>query len=95
MNILIIKPVGLVTCAVIAVASVVANETLTHLGNVYWFGLWSLAVVHLAVSAVVLTATSRNFLFSVAVAALLFVGQWRALQMIAMLTIWQIRGFAP
>lgn len=95
MNILINKAAGLATCAVISIASVVANETLTHLGDVYWFDLWSIAVTHLVVSAVVLANTPRNFLFTFAVVALLVVGQWRALQMIAMLTIWQIRGFAP
>ena len=89
------KPVCLAICAVIAVISVVANETLTHLGDAYWIGLWSIAIVHLIASAVALAATPRNFLFSFAVVALLVIGQWRALQMVAMLTIWLIRGFAP
>ena len=89
------KPVQLAICAVIAIVSVVANETLTHLGNAYWAGLWSIAVTHLAVSGLAIAARPRNFLFSCAVLVLLIIGQWRTLEMIVMLTIWSVRGFAP
>ena len=95
MNIPKSRFVGLVVCAVFAAVSVLVNETLSYLGSTYWFLLWSLALIHLGVSAVVLFASPRKILIGLAVLALLIIGQWRAIQMIAMLTIWSVRRFAP
>jgi hypothetical protein len=82
-------------CVVLAAGSVWVNETLSHLGDVYWSLLWSLALIHLILSAVLLVATRHKLLIGTPVLALFIIGQWHAMQMIAMMTIWSLRGFAP
>lgn len=82
-------------CLVLAAASVFVNETLSHLGNTYWLLLWFLTLIHLITSVLLFIATPRKLLVGIALLALLIIGQWRAIQMIAMLTIWSLRGFAP
>lgn len=95
MNVVNNKLVHLALCVVLATASIVVNETLSHLGDAYWLLLWSLALIHLIISVMLLIAAPRKLLFGIAVVVLLIIGQWRAIEMIAMLTIWSLRGFAP
>lgn len=89
-----IKKAGLISCAILAIVSLLASETLSHLGSTYWFLLWALALTHLVISVVTVVAGPQKKLAGIVVLILLFIGQWRAIEMIAMLTIWSFRGFA-
>lgn len=95
MNVVKSRVVGFSLCVVLAASSVLVSETLSHLGDTYWFLLWSLALIHVIFSVMLLIATPRKLLPGLAVVTLLIIGQWRAIEMIAMLTIWSLRGFAP
>lgn len=95
MNVSKLTLVGLVSCLLLTAGSVLINEKLTRLGGTYWLLLWSAAFVHLGVSVVVLVVSQRKKLVGVALLALLVIGQWRAIEMLAMLTIWSLRRFAP
>ena len=85
----------LLVCAILAFVSLVAGETLSHLGSAYWLLLWALALSHVVVSTAVIIISPEKRLVAVIVLVLLVMGQWRAIEMIAMLTIWSLRGFAP
>jgi hypothetical protein len=86
---------GLSFSALIAAGSFFINERLTHLGSVYWYLLWSLALVHVVANAVLWSVLPRTILVVTALVVLFTVGQWRALEMGIILIIWSIRGFAP
>lgn len=86
---------GLAVCVALAVGTIVAKESLWHLGGIYWFVLSLLALTHVVCTGAVIFANPNASLIKFGVVVLLIVGQWWAIQMIAMQVIWRLRGFAP
>jgi hypothetical protein len=86
--------IALAFCAGIAALTLWAQKS-------YWLGgynfilLGMFLVVHVIVSSLVLWLIPSHALFKIVVVAFLIVGQWWAVEWIAMLVIWSLRGFAP
>ncbi len=95
MNMLNNRVIGLAVSAAIAISTVLARESLWHLGGTYWLVLGLLALVHVVVSAAIFLAQPGKLSIRLGAAGLLFFGQWWAIQMLAMQVIWRIKGFAP
>lgn len=86
---------GLAICAVIAITSFLVSESLWYMGGMYWFLIGLLALVHIVLSGAVLLAKPSRLYIKLSVVVLLIVGQWWMLQMLVMIVIWRLRGFAP
>ncbi len=95
MNMLKKPMIGLLACALIAMATVQVYRTLWYLGDAYWWILGALGLAQLAASGVCLALGPRSWRRTLGLVALLIAGQWWALEMAAMLLIWRLRGFAP
>ena len=95
MNVLQLPFASLAICVTLAVATVVAKESLWSLGVVYWLVLGLLALLHVVGSVAVLAANPGRLPLRVGVLVLLFAGQWWLIQMIVMQIVWRFRGFGP
>ena len=95
MNITSSQAISIAACVALTVGTIVAKESLWRLGGIYWFVLGLLALVQVVVTGAVIVATPGQLLMKMGCGALLIVGQWWVIQMIAMQVIWRLRGFAP
>lgn len=89
------KLVALTACASVALCTIAVDKLLWQLGDTYWFALGLLAFLHIVISGVFFIANAGNRLFRLSIVLLLLVGQWWAVQMLAMQIIWRVQGFAP
>ncbi len=95
MNVFKSQATGLAICVAITVGTLLVHESLWYLGNIYWYLLELLAVVHVIVSGLVFIKKTSSNAIRVGVLALLIIGQWWAIEMFAVLAIWSLWGFAP
>jgi hypothetical protein len=86
---------NLLICAVLAISTVVAKETMWHLGGIYWLVLGLCAIAHIGATSVVVCSSQSTTITRFSAVALLVVGQWWGIQMISMQAIWRLRGFSP
>lgn len=80
---------------VIAITSMVVEHFLWYLGDIYWYLLFALLISAIVFSGIAFVSNPGNRLIQVGIVVLLAAGQWWAIKMALMLTIWKIVGFAP
>ena len=82
-------------CTIIAVCSIVVNNLLWFLGDIYWLLLACLLIIAVIASIRIFIANPGQLLLRTFVIVLLIVGQWWAIQIFAAQVVWRIVGFAP
>lgn len=90
-----IQFIGTSICLALAASTVVASETLWHLGGTYWLILILLGMVQLIVTGIIFVKSPGQPLLKLGLIVALLIGQLWAIQMIAMQVIWYFGRFAP
>ncbi|MGZ0019897.1 hypothetical protein [Nitrosomonas sp. wSCUT-2] len=91
------KPFTLYAVSVfIALSTILAERFFWHIGYSNFFLLLSvLALLHVIVSIVMIKENPDKFLLRLGAVVIFITGQWWLIELIAMLIIWNVRGFAP
>ena len=87
--------IGTTICLALAVSTVFAREMLWHLGGTYWLILGLLGMLQLIATSIVFVQSSGRTLLRLGLVIALLLGQFWAIEMIAMQVIWHFGRFAP
>lgn len=80
----------------IALSTILIERLFWHIGySNYLLMLSILALIHIVVSAVIIIANPGKILLRLGAIVIFIIGQRWFIELIAMVMIWQVRGFAP
>lgn len=91
------KPFALFAVSMfIGLSTILVERFFWHIGYAnYLLLLGILALLHVIVSIVIIKENSDKFLLRLGAVVILIIGQRWLIELIAMLIIWNVRGFSP